>query len=63
MKLNEAEFEKLTGHAPEIDDLDRVNCPQIGKPGHLSCGLCPTCGQPAWTCVHFQETVAERLHS
>ena len=32
------QFEQATGHAPELDDLDRCNCPQAGLIGHRMCG-------------------------
>lgn len=38
MKITAEYFEKATGRAPELDDLERSNCPDAGKPGHLCCG-------------------------
>lgn len=61
--VDEVRYEVLTGYAPENDDLERANCQEAGQTGHLACGLCTTCGQPAWTCVHLAETLAERRHS
>jgi hypothetical protein len=40
------QFTKLTGHAPENDDLERVNCEEVGLYGHSQCGLCGFCGWP-----------------
>jgi len=31
-------FKEATGHEPENDDLERVNCPNAGKFMHMSCG-------------------------
>lgn len=60
--ITEEGFTKLTGRAPENDDLDRINCEEVGKPGHYACGVCPTCGKPAWDCEHFPETINTRRH-
>lgn len=38
--MNAIEFEKKTGYKPENDDLDRVNCEDVGKIGHQQCGWC-----------------------
>lgn len=35
---------------PEQDDLDRVNCGQIGEPGHQQCGVCPKHDRPRFIC-------------
>lgn len=32
------QFKAATGRDPEDDDLERVNCPQAGRIGHLCCG-------------------------
>lgn len=40
------QFEQLTGHAPEQDDLERVNCEEVGFMGHYQCGVCGFCGWP-----------------
>jgi hypothetical protein len=44
--MNAEQFEKLTRHAPENDDLERVNCDTPGVLGHDSCGVCERCGWP-----------------
>lgn len=46
-KMTPEEFEKLTGHPPQHDDLERVNCPHANgsKRGHAMCGVCDH-GQP-----------------
>ena len=31
-------FERVTGHAPEQDDLERSNCEHAGQIGHYMCG-------------------------
>lgn len=61
--MTEDEFKKITGHAPENDDMDRVNCTGVGEPGHLACGTCPQCGKPAWVCEHFPETTSARMQA
>ncbi len=33
-------FEALTGRPPQDDDLDRVNCSEVGQEGHGLCGIC-----------------------
>ena len=32
------DFFMATGREPENDDLERVNCPDAGKPAHTQCG-------------------------
>ena len=32
------DFKLATGRMPEDDDLERVNCPKVRVPGHMSCG-------------------------
>jgi len=36
--ITREKFIEATGREPEQDDLERVNCPDAGKPGHWSCG-------------------------
>lgn len=43
-------FEMLTGRAPDQDDLDRVNCSEVGQPGHGLCGICETHDLPRLHC-------------
>jgi hypothetical protein len=50
--VDDSEFERMTGLAPEADDLDRVNCPQAGNEGHMFCGICVPCGKPRFVCGH-----------
>jgi hypothetical protein len=38
MMITAEMFKEATGHEPENDDLERVNCPNAGKFMHLSCG-------------------------
>ncbi len=44
------EFERMTGHAPTNDDLDRVNCQEVGTVGHSQCGVCDSHGKPRFEC-------------
>jgi len=44
------EFEKRFGVKPELDDLDRVNCPEEGTVAHWHCGVCPTHDKPRFMC-------------
>jgi len=44
------EFEQTTGRKPEQDDLERVNCDQVGEIGHLSCGWCSSHDGPMFEC-------------
>lgn len=53
------DFYWLTGRNAIDDDLDRVNCPDAGKPGHSCCGVCPRCRMPRFSCTcdthsHYQ---------
>ncbi len=52
------EFIEKTGFEPEADDLDRVNCTQVGPVGHVSCGWCDVCDAPAFQCLRFHPFVA-----
>lgn len=38
--MTSKEFKKITGFTPELDDMERVNCPDAGTPGHQQCGIC-----------------------
>lgn len=44
------EFEKATGRAPVLDDLERANCREAGQPGHTACGICEH-GLPVFECA------------
>jgi hypothetical protein len=35
------DYRRKVGAAPEQDDLDRVNCAEVGAVGHVQCGRCP----------------------
>jgi hypothetical protein len=37
-KITREKFIERVGRAPEMDDLERCNCPKAGKPGHWGCG-------------------------
>ena len=50
--MNAYEFEQVTGRSPIEDDLERVNCEQAGRIGHLSCGWCAICDGPMFECGH-----------
>lgn len=50
--VDAGEFERMTGFPPELDDLDRANCPKSGHVGHMFCGICPPCGKPRFICGH-----------
>ena len=43
------DFVDATGRLPEQDDLDRANCPDAGKLGHQSCGICQH-NRPVFMC-------------
>ena len=49
------EFKEATGREPQADDLDRVNCPQVGQAGHISCGWCLICNAPAFQCLRYHQ--------
>jgi hypothetical protein len=46
-------FEDILGYAPVDDDVDRVNCPDAGKPGHQMCGWCDHHWTPRSVCGCF----------
>lgn len=51
MKYINAEiFTKAVGREPEQDDIERCNCVQVGKPGHLFCGWCDVHDKPVFMC-------------
>ena len=36
--ITRQQFIEATGREPVQDDLERVNCPKAGTPGHWMCG-------------------------
>jgi hypothetical protein len=54
------QFKILFGREPELDDLDRVNCPDAGKLGHSQCGICGTCNKPKFECFCMANRYALR---
>lgn len=48
--MSEKEFEKKFGRKPIQDDLDRVNCKEVGTVGHSQCGVCTTHDKPRFGC-------------
>jgi len=44
------EFKDRFGREPEDDDLDRVNCKEVGTLGHWFCGVCETHNKPRFEC-------------
>ncbi len=50
--MNAKTFESKTGHIPEHDDLERVNCKDAGEVFHFSCGWCSVCDLPRFQCPH-----------
>jgi hypothetical protein len=34
------DFINNVGREPELDDLERCNCPHAGETGHKACGVC-----------------------
>jgi hypothetical protein len=50
MHITAAMFKATTGREPQDDDLERVNCPTVGKPGHSQCGWCPVHQGPRYGC-------------
>lgn len=51
------QFQAITGHKPEFDDLERANCSLAGRIGHQSCGICRH-GKPVFLCHEcFEEAI------
>lgn len=48
--LTAKEFRALHGRDPELDDLERINCPCSGGFGHWQCGLCPEHNKARFEC-------------
>ena len=57
--LTAKEFEEKVGRAPEQDDLDRVNCKEVGRVGHLHCGWCKECDKPRFICGHVYRSIQD----
>lgn len=45
-------FIESVGCEPEHDDIERCNCKDVGKPGHMLCGWCSQCNLPRFVCGH-----------
>jgi len=50
-KITREKFIERMGREPRDDDMDRVNCPEAGKPGHYACGWCETHDLPQFKCA------------
>lgn len=48
--MDAIQFAQKTGRAPEQDDLERVNCSNVGEPGHAACGWCNLHDGPRFQC-------------
>lgn len=59
-KITRAKFIERTGKQPIHDDMERVNCPDAGKPGHLSCGWCDEHNLPQFVCCCSLKKVAQK---
>lgn len=51
MKITKEYFVEKTGREPEQDDLERCNCKEAGKIGHLCCGWCDVHQIPVFECM------------
>jgi len=49
------EFRALHGRDPINDDLQRLNCPTVGTPGHWQCGLCVEHNKARFVCGCLKE--------
>lgn len=50
MIIDTETFKLKVGGPPGDDDLERVNCKDTGKFGHLLCGWCPLHDLPRFIC-------------
>lgn len=58
MTITREHFLAATGREPELDDLERCNCQQVGEFGHYACGWCDDCNLPRFACGHLPHLVA-----
>ena len=49
--MTKQEFIDVVGYEPERDDIERVNCSEVGRVGHLMCGTCDEHGKPRFVCA------------
>lgn len=56
--LTPEEYRDSVGVYPKQDELERVNCSEAGKPGHLRCGWCMQCHAPRMTCPCYSMTLS-----
>jgi hypothetical protein len=49
-QITAAEFTRIVGREPQLDDLERANCQEAGATGHWGCGLCEH-GKPTYLCA------------
>ena len=48
--MTKEEFKEKTGEWAVGDDLERVNCKEVGKFGHSQCGWCEEHDKPRFSC-------------
>jgi hypothetical protein len=48
--IDEKQFKERFGSEPMDDDLERVNCSEVGDIGHCSCGVCEKHNKPRFMC-------------
>lgn len=59
--FTEEQYTYRYGRLPEHDDLDRINCQQVGTVGHGQCGWCDSCNGPRMYCHNCRGTVSQLL--
>lgn len=61
--ITKKKFKKATGHKPEQDDLERVNCEKQNTPGHYQCGWCVKHNQPqSWCGCNIRKRIMEKTY-
>jgi hypothetical protein len=57
VEITKEVFLEKVGREPQMDDLKRANCTEVGNVGHYQCGWCNEHDKPRFVCGCLAVTV------